>query len=218
MLETHDDVIGIAHNDDLTLGMALPRAVWPETKDVMEVDIGQQRRGNRPLGRACLRGHKLSFFHHTCLQPLADKAAYTTITDAVFNETHQPLVVDRVEESCNIGVHYPVHLRASNPDGQCVQRIMLTAPWSEPVREPEEVFFVDCVEHLHHCTLNDLIFQWRSPAGVAAHRVLVCSAVVKGALDRCPDGCANAIRLGWLPGSACNSAMSDHPLRVPLPA
>src|SRR5260370_15036127 len=99
MLETHDDVIGIAHDDDLTLGMALSPSVCPKVKDVMEVDIGQQRRGNRPLGRPCLRGHKLSFFHHTCLQPLADKAAYTTITAAVFNETHPPLLVDRVHQS-----------------------------------------------------------------------------------------------------------------------
>ncbi len=30
----------------------------------------------------------------------------------------------------------------------------------------------------------------------SAHRILGCSAVVKGALYRCPDGCANAIRLG----------------------
>src|SRR5260221_13031877 len=100
MLETHDDVIGIAHDDDLTLGMALSPSVCPKVKDVMEVDIGQQRRGNRPLGRACLRGHKLSFFHHTCLQPLSDKAAYTPTTDAVFNETDQPLGVDRARETC----------------------------------------------------------------------------------------------------------------------
>ena len=58
----------------------------------------------------------------------------------------------------------------------------------------------------------------RFPADVAAHRVLVCTAGVKGALDRCPGVRANAIRLGWFPGSACSFAMSDHPLRVPLPA
>src|SRR3984893_1208065 len=84
-------------------------------------------RGNRPLGRAGLRGHKLSFFHHACLQPLADKAVYTTIADAVFDKAHQPLVTDCIEESRDIGVHYPVHLRAGNPDSQGVQRIMLAA-------------------------------------------------------------------------------------------
>jgi hypothetical protein len=163
MLEAHDDVIGVAHDDDLTSGMALSPSVCPEVEDVMEIDIGQQWRGNRPLGRACLCGHKLSVFHHACLQPLADKAVYTTIADAVFNETHQPLVTDRIEESRDISVYYPVHLRAGNPDSQGVQRIVLTASRSEPVREPEEVFFVDCVQHLHHSTLNDLIFQRGDP-------------------------------------------------------
>ena len=129
----------------------------------MEVNIRQQWRGDRPLGRACLRGHKLSFFHHPCLQPLADKAVYTTVTDAVFDKADQPLVTDRVEESRDIGVQNPVHLRASNPDSQGVQRIVLTAFRSEPVREPKEVFFVDCIKHLDQCTLNDLIFQCGDP-------------------------------------------------------
>jgi hypothetical protein len=50
VLETHDDVIGVAHNDDLTSGVALSPSVCPEIKDVMEVDIGQRWRGNRPWG------------------------------------------------------------------------------------------------------------------------------------------------------------------------
>jgi hypothetical protein len=48
-------------------------------------------------------------------------------------------------------------------DSQGVQRIVLTASRSEPVREPKEVFFVDCIKHLDHCTLNDLIFQCGDP-------------------------------------------------------
>jgi hypothetical protein len=95
--------------------------------------------------------------------PLGDKAANTAITDAMFDEAHQPLVTDRIEESSYVGVYYPVLFRASNPNGQCVQRIVLTAPWSEPLRKPEEVFFVDCVEHLHHGPLSDLIFYRSYP-------------------------------------------------------
>jgi len=163
VLKAYDNVIGVAHDDDLTTGMALSPPLSPEVEHKMLVDIGQQRRGNCPLRRACLRSHKLSCFHHACLQPLADKAIYTTVADAVFNETHQPLVTDSVEESRDISIYYPVHLRAGNPDGQSVQRIMLTASWSESVREPEEIFFVDCVQHLHHGALNDLIFQRGDP-------------------------------------------------------
>src|ERR1700736_5587884 len=124
MLEAHDDVIGVTHDNDLTSGMALSPSVCPEVEDVMQVDIGQQWRGNRPLGRACLRGHKFSLFHHACLQPLADKAVYTTITDAVFDKAHQPLVADCIEESRDIGVHYPVHLRGGNPETKRVQHIL----------------------------------------------------------------------------------------------
>src|ERR1700737_5537657 len=98
--------------------MALSASGCPEVEDVMEIDICQQWRGNRPLGRTCLRGHKLSFFHHACLQPLADKAVYTTIADAVFDKAHQPLVTDCIEESRVIGAHYQVHLRAGNPHTQ----------------------------------------------------------------------------------------------------
>jgi hypothetical protein len=47
--ETDDDIIGVAHYDDLTPGMALAPPVCPEIEDVMEVDISQQWRGNRPL-------------------------------------------------------------------------------------------------------------------------------------------------------------------------
>ena len=88
---------------------------------------------------------------------------YTTITDAMFNKAHQPLMTDRIEEPRDIGVHYPVHLRAGNSDGKSVQRIMLAASGSESVREPQEIFFVDCIQHLHHSTLNDLIFQRGDP-------------------------------------------------------
>jgi hypothetical protein len=40
VLEAHDDVIGVAHDDDLPSGMALSPSVCPEVEDVMEVDIG----------------------------------------------------------------------------------------------------------------------------------------------------------------------------------
>jgi hypothetical protein len=55
VLKTYDNVIGVAHDDDLTTGKALSPSFCPEVEHIMEVDIGQQRRGNCPLRRACLR-------------------------------------------------------------------------------------------------------------------------------------------------------------------
>ena len=36
---------------------------------------------------------------------------------------------------------------------------MLAAPWLEPIREPEEIFLVDRVQHLDHRALDDLVLQ-----------------------------------------------------------
>ena len=36
---------------------------------------------------------------------------------------------------------------------------MLSALWSEPVREPEEVFLVDRVQHRYHCPLDNLVLE-----------------------------------------------------------
>ena len=63
----------------------------------------------------------------------------------MLDKTDQPIMTDRIEEAADVGVQYPVHRRARDPDRQRVQRIMLAAPWPEPIREPEEIFLVDRV-------------------------------------------------------------------------
>ena len=47
----------------------------------------------------------------------------------------------------------------SSPDVERVQRVVLAAPRSEPVREAEEVRLVDGVQHLDRGPLDDLVFQ-----------------------------------------------------------
>src|ERR1700737_2480851 len=79
------------------------------------------------------------------------------VADPMLDKTDQPIVVDRIEESGNVGVQYPVHPRVADPDRERVQCIMRTASGPEPVREPEEIFLVDRVQHLDHRTLDDLV-------------------------------------------------------------
>src|ERR1700722_4605492 len=56
-------------------------------------------------------------------------------------------------------VKHPVHLPAENAGVEGVQRIMLAAPRSESVGEPEEVFLEDCFENRRDCLLDDFVFQ-----------------------------------------------------------
>ena len=44
---------------------------------------------------------------------------------------------------------------------ECVQRIVLAALGSEPVREAEEVFLVDRVQQRDHRPLDDLVLKGR---------------------------------------------------------
>src|SRR5271166_4289793 len=52
-----DDVIGIAHQDDVPPGMVASPPLSPEIEDVMQVDVRQQRRGHslNAKGNFCLR-------------------------------------------------------------------------------------------------------------------------------------------------------------------
>src|SRR5512134_1689293 len=60
------------------------------------------------------------------------------------------------------GVQYPVHLPAGDSDTERIHRIMRATPRPEPIREPEEVFLVDRVQHCDHGPLDDLVLQSRN--------------------------------------------------------
>ena len=61
----------------------------------------------------------------------------------MFQEADNPLLGNLREERADVGVEYMVHLLVADPDNKRVQRIVLAAFGSEPVRESEEIFLVD---------------------------------------------------------------------------
>lgn len=54
---------------------------------------------------------------------------------------------------------HPPALDPYNQRVQRVQRVMLAASGSKPVRESEEVFLMDRLQYRHHRTLNDFVLQ-----------------------------------------------------------
>lgn len=79
--------------------------------------------------------------------------------DAEGEETDQPFLTDPIEELLDISVQYEVHLSLFDPDRECVQRIVLAASGSETIREPEEVFIVDRVQHRDRRSLDNFILK-----------------------------------------------------------
>jgi hypothetical protein len=68
-------------------------------------------------------------------------------------------VADFVEERPDVGVQYPVHPPAFDPDDERVQRIMRAASGPKPIRELAEFFLVNLVQQGGHCPLDDLVLQ-----------------------------------------------------------
>jgi hypothetical protein len=99
VLKAGNDVVGIAHQDDVSLAMVASPPLRPEIEDVMQVNVRQQGRGNAALRRPHLWPDHLPVFHHPGLQPFADQANDAAVTDPVLDEADQPLVVDRIEGS-----------------------------------------------------------------------------------------------------------------------
>src|SRR5215471_7198728 len=77
----------------------------------------------------------------------------------MLQKADQPFLVNLIKERSDISVQYEAHLLAVDSDTQRVQRVMRAAPRPEPVRDAEEVFLVDRVQHRGHRPLDNLVFQ-----------------------------------------------------------
>src|SRR5271166_4644362 len=151
--------VGIAHDDHVARGLAPPPALGPEIEDIVQVDIGKQRRDHRTLPRPLLTDRHRPLFEDARPQPFADQADDALVADPMLDEPNEPFLAHRVEERPDVGVHNPVHLPALDPHHQGVQRVVRPPSGPEPVGEPEEIFLVDGVQHQDGGPLDDLVFQ-----------------------------------------------------------
>jgi site-specific DNA recombinase len=135
-----DDSIVIRHC--IPVGLASPPDSGSSTlKRARELPNGRNyllRSGSshRPLRGTGFARAPQSIVHHPSLQPLANQANHAHIGDPMLNEPDEPLVTHRIEKGSDVDVYNPVHLRLGNPDGECIQRIVLAAPGAKPIREP----------------------------------------------------------------------------------
>jgi hypothetical protein len=53
VLEADDEVVRIAHDDEIAPGVALPPLIDPQVERIMQIHVGQQGRDDRPPG-VCL--------------------------------------------------------------------------------------------------------------------------------------------------------------------
>src|SRR5207247_9801385 len=136
-----------------------PPLLGPQVEYVVQKNVRQKRRRRRPLRGSLPTLRPVAALHNACAQPFADEPPDSAGCNPMLDELHQPSVVDGVEETTNVCVEYPVHLPSLDSDGKRIQRIVLASLGPEPVREAEEIHFVDGVEHLDDGSLDKLVLQ-----------------------------------------------------------
>ena len=206
VLEADDDVVGIAYDDHVARGLAPSPALGPQVEDVVQVDVGEQRRDRRALPRPPARDLDPSVFENARLQPFLDQAEDALVADAMLEEADEPFLAHRVEELRDVGVDDEVHLRAVDGRRQRVERVMRAASRPEAVAEAEEVFLVDRVQHVDHGALDDLVLQRRD-------RQRASTAVRLGYVD--PPARRRPIRSARGPARAGPRACARGPPRSP---
>src|SRR5713226_9199651 len=161
-VESNHDVIRKSHHDHIAVRTLLTPCLNPQVEYVMKVDVCQKRRGTSPLGRPFLHPCSFPILQHARVEPLLDQPHDASVCDPVLDEFHKPFVREAIEKAFDVQIEHPVHFSRQQSRVQSIQRLMLTSPWSEPVRKIEKVRFVDSIQHLDHRTLDDFVFQRRN--------------------------------------------------------
>ena len=99
MLEAQHQIIGVAHDDHVAGGLVPSPAFGPEVENVVQVDVGKQRRRHRTLPRSPVADRHDPVFQDTRLKPFLDQADDALVADPVLHETDQPFLADGVEGS-----------------------------------------------------------------------------------------------------------------------
>ena len=106
-LETHHEVVGIAHDRDSTARVPTTPLMNPEVEDVMQEDVGQQRANARPLRCPPVSLVPFTALENASFKPHPDEPEDPRVSDSVRQHSQQPLVVNRVEEAANISIEHP---------------------------------------------------------------------------------------------------------------
>src|SRR6266404_3603904 len=160
-VKAHHHVVRETHHDDIAVRALLTPCLDPQIEYVMKIDVGQKRRSTSALGRPFLRPYSFPILQHAGSQPFLDEPHDAPVCYPVLDELHKPFVREAIEKAFDVQVEHPVHFSRQQSRVQSIQRLMLAAPWSEPIRKSKKIRFVDGVQHLDRRTLDDLVFQRR---------------------------------------------------------
>jgi hypothetical protein len=104
MLESKDEVVSLADNDHITLGMTISPLLCPQVQEVVQIRVGKQRRYHNSL-RITHRDHgPSSSLRYSGPEPFPDEAEHPSVGDPMLEETKHPFAVYGIEETTDVRI------------------------------------------------------------------------------------------------------------------
>lgn len=160
--ESHDKVVRIANNNNLTLGLSCAPVLDPNVKREVKENVTEKWRDTASLRSAGICFLNNSLLPDTGLEPLDDESHHAFVGNSLPEKLHKPLMRQRVKERLDVSIQNKVHTLSEDSGVDGVKRIVLTSSWPKPLRESDKICFVNHVQHHDRCKLHKLDFKNRN--------------------------------------------------------
>ena len=144
------EVIRVPHHAIAARGHQLVQRV--------EIDVGQQRADDCPLGAARRRRPPVETLQDVGLQPAADQVEHATVDDVLLDPRHQTIVRNRVEIAFQVGIY---HEGIAIPDQliDLPQGVVASALRTEAVAAVREAVLEDRLDDEPDGLLDDAVLD-----------------------------------------------------------
>src|ERR1700724_3624382 len=153
LAEDHE-VVGVTHHP-------APVLLHQQVERV-QVDVGQQRREDCPLGRSPRRQPARHVRHDLLPEKALDQRQDAPVADRLAHPCHQLVVRDRIEVTLQVGIHYMSEALLQQPI-DLPQRIFAASSRPEAVTSRPELDFKDWLNGHLQSRLHDAVLDGRYP-------------------------------------------------------
>jgi hypothetical protein len=188
MFEADDKIVRVANEMRHAAKPRLNPLLEPPIEHMVKIDIAEQRRKHRPLGRPTLRRAKLLAIQHTHMQALPNEPQQRPVSDPFLEHLQQHRAIYAVKERRNISLQDPIHLSPGYDPVQSAKRIMSTASRATSVGTLQEVLFIDGLQHLPQDVLHEFVLKRRNADWPPLLTVFLGDVSAKDGLVAIPHG------------------------------
>ena len=159
VLETHHKIVRKPNQMSLASKPPSHLLLEPQVEHKVQIHVGQKRAERAALRRPLLRSDDDAVLHDAGPEPFAKQAQDDPVGNAVRHHPHQPLMIDVVKVSADVGLVEMPHFLSDQCGPQGTQYMMRAASPPKSIRAVQKVRLEHCFQNARDCTLNQSVFD-----------------------------------------------------------